>query len=32
MKKNIKGRKGSKNYYNFDATMHGPVIGVNFRW
>ena len=27
-----KGRKGSKNYYNFDATMHGPVIGVNFRW
>jgi len=26
------GSKGSKNYYNFDATMHGPVIGVNFRW
>jgi hypothetical protein len=20
------GSKGSKNYYNFDATMHGPVI------
>jgi len=26
------GSKGSRNYYNFDATMHGPVIGVNFRW
>ena len=26
------GSKGSKNYYNFDATMHGPVFGVNFRW
>ena len=27
-----KGSKGSDNYYNFDATMYGPVIGVNFRW
>ncbi len=26
------GSKGSKSFYNFDATMHGPVIGVNFRW
>ncbi len=26
------GSKGSKNYRNFDATMHGPLIGVNFRW
>jgi hypothetical protein len=26
------GSKGSKNHYNFDATMHGPVIGVNFRF
>jgi hypothetical protein len=24
--------KGSQNYYNFDATMHGPIIGVSFRW
>lgn len=27
-----KGNRGKRNYYNLDATMHGPVIGINFRW
>jgi len=26
------GNKRSPNYFNFDATIHGPVIGVNFKW
>ena len=26
------GNKKSPNYFNFDATIHGPVIGVNFKW
>ncbi len=21
-----------QNYFNFDATIHGPVIGLNFKW
>ena len=21
-----------KDYFNFDATIHGPVIGINFKW
>jgi len=26
------GSKGSEDYYKLDATMHGPIVGVNFRW
>ncbi len=26
------GSQGRPDYFNFDATVHGPVIGINFRW
>lgn len=26
------GSTKSSDYFNFDATIHGPVIGVNFSW
>lgn len=26
------GSVGSPNYFNYDATVHGPVLGVNFTW
>ncbi len=21
-----------RDYFNFDATIHGPLIGINFKW
>jgi len=21
-----------REYFNFDATVHGPVMGINFKW
>ena len=26
------GSEGSDNYYKLDSTLHGPIVGVNFRW
>ncbi len=26
------GNIRDRNYFNFDATLHGPVIGLNFKW
>jgi hypothetical protein len=26
------GNQRSPDYFNFDATVHGPVLGINFKW
>lgn len=26
------GSQRSKDYFKFDATVHGPVLGINFKW
>ena len=28
----VDGSSRSLDYFNFDATIHGPVLGVNFKW